>query len=582
MFVDAENGDYRLQPGSPCIDAGNPAAVYNDVDGSRNDMGAYGGPRGNDWTLALVTDEAVSVNRVLSLDGDGDYMQNLSPFGFPLGNSIRTIEAWIYPQPEVNGNAGIIQYGKNDGSGGVCGLIFSHSAPGKLYFWGHLQDIAGDTSFPKNKWYHIAMTYDGVTGRLYVNSSLDASKGLRLNTFMDSSGLTVGYGNVHGYLHALIDEVRIWNVVRTQEEIQATMNTELSGNQLGLVGYWNFDDGRAKDLSRFGNHGELKGNAMIIETDLPTLGEPPFEPSIYQGDLRLTQGLNIFALPLVPETSITASQLAADLGATIVIRIVEDRFQAYVSEQNFGLDFPIEIGKGYIVNVVEPTTYTVTGWPWGTPVSAAPAPPITETWAFVIAGRVDGMEYDDTAGAVREQPLQIRVTNGHTGETRVAPISPSGEFIVPFVDMSRRSVVAVGDEIATQLIGPGGVSLTDPKRHLILPEHLAHASLLTRLSGTPDQARLLQNYPNPFNPETWIPFQLSRASAVEIDIYNLKGYLIRRLNLGHHAAGWYLSRERAAYWDGRNRAGEKISSGIYFYRLHAGDFSAQRKLVVAK
>ena len=47
LFVDAENGDYHLQNSSPCIDAGNPDAQYNDIDGSRNNMGAYGGPGGN-------------------------------------------------------------------------------------------------------------------------------------------------------------------------------------------------------------------------------------------------------------------------------------------------------------------------------------------------------------------------------------------------------------------------------------------------------------------------------------------------------------------------------------------------------
>lgn len=67
-----------------------------------------------------------------------------------------------------------------------------------------------------------------------------------------------------------------------------------------------------------------------------------------------------------------------------------------------------------------------------------------------------------------------------------------------------------------------------------------------------------------------------------IEISDLRRHLIRRLELSSRQAGWYLSREGAAYWDGCNSAGEKVSSGIYFYRLRAGDFSAQRKLVVAK
>ncbi|MCZ6679356.1 MAG: hypothetical protein O7E52_19160 [Candidatus Poribacteria bacterium] len=151
-----------------------------------------------------------------------------------------------------------------------------------------------------------------------------------------------------------------------------------------------------------------------------------------------------------------------------------------------------------------------------------------------------------------------------------------------FVDMSKRSVVAAGDEITTELISPNGLPLTEPKRHSISPEQIAHAYLLTRLSATPDRNRLLQNYPNPFNPETWIPFQLSQPASVAIEVYALNGRFIRRLALGHREAGWHLSRDRAAYWDGRNVAGEKVSSRVYFYRLRAGAFSTQRKLVVAK
>ena len=67
-----------------------------------------------------------------------------------------------------------------------------------------------------------------------------------------------------------------------------------------------------------------------------------------------------------------------------------------------------------------------------------------------------------------------------------------------------------------------------------------------------------------------------------IEIYDLNGRLVRRLDLGGREAGWYTSRGRAAYWDGRNHTGEQVSSGVYVYRLRAGDFSAQRKLVVAK
>ena len=104
--------------------------------------------------------------------------------------------------------------------------------------------------------------------------------------------------------------------------------------------------------------------------------------------------------------------------------------------------------------------------------------------------------------------------------------------------------------------------------------------LLTLL--IPEKTVLLANYPNPFNPETWIPYQLAEPSEVRIGIYDVRGSLVRQLDLGHQSAGMYTTRSRAAYWDGTNDIGEKVSSGVYFCTLTAGDFSATLKMLILK
>ena len=104
--------------------------------------------------------------------------------------------------------------------------------------------------------------------------------------------------------------------------------------------------------------------------------------------------------------------------------------------------------------------------------------------------------------------------------------------------------------------------------------------LLTAL--IPKETSLLPNYPNPFNPETWIPYQLSESAEVTLHIYAVDGRLIRTLTLGHQPAGMYQSKSRAAYWDGRNAQGEPVASGVYFYTLSAGDFTATRKMLIRK
>ena len=92
----------------------------------------------------------------------------------------------------------------------------------------------------------------------------------------------------------------------------------------------------------------------------------------------------------------------------------------------------------------------------------------------------------------------------------------------------------------------------------------------------------MANYPNPFNPETWIPYQLAKSAAVALTIYDMNGEMVRRLVVEHQAAGMYRSRSRAAYWDGRNQLGEAVASGLYFYTLTAGDFTATRRMLILK
>ena len=98
----------------------------------------------------------------------------------------------------------------------------------------------------------------------------------------------------------------------------------------------------------------------------------------------------------------------------------------------------------------------------------------------------------------------------------------------------------------------------------------------------PDKTALLVNYPNPFNPETWIPYNLAHDADVTLTIYDIKGTVVRRLDLGQQKAGYYTDRTKAAYWDGRNNLGELVGSGVYFYQLQAKDFSAIRKMVILK
>ena len=98
----------------------------------------------------------------------------------------------------------------------------------------------------------------------------------------------------------------------------------------------------------------------------------------------------------------------------------------------------------------------------------------------------------------------------------------------------------------------------------------------------PQETALLPNYPNPFNPETWIPYHLAKDANVTLMIYDTKGIVVRQFDLGFQPAGDYTNRIKAAYWDGRNESGEQVVSGVYFYSLSAGGYSATRKMLILK
>ena len=304
--------------------------------------------------------------------------------------------------------------------------------------------------------------------------------------------------------------------------------------------------------------------------------------------VSLSKGLNMLSVPLAPSTPMTAKSLVAMAGATTIITI-DAASQSFVAwtpgAPNDG--FSIEGGNGYIVNVPTDRKFAFVGAPWTDPTEAdateadaAAAPAISskmsqEAWAFVVSGHLEGKPAFDG--------YKVIVRNLRTN-SMITTLVQGDYFAAATADLTRRSVVQVGDVVQVRVIGPDGNFESQTLSFEVTPEHLANAVLSVRLDaiGRPAQNLLLQNYPNPFNPETWIPYQLSEDTPVSISIYDTTGKLIRTLSLGVQTAGFYSSRERAAYWDGRNALGERVASGIYFYQLTTPSFQQTRRLVILK
>ena len=300
-------------------------------------------------------------------------------------------------------------------------------------------------------------------------------------------------------------------------------------------------------------------------------------------DIALESGLNMISIPLMPAESYTAKSLAAKLGASVVIKLdaAKQSFIGYSVAEN-GEGFGIDGSSGYIVNTSAGGVVTFTGTAWQKQSDAAAAAPKVSTaqnaWAFVITSDLQGKETDGTYTVIAK--------NLRTGVIATKNVANDKESVsAVWADLNRKSVVKVGDKLEVTLLDKRGTIVSGPFQRTVTTSdiHNAYLSVQMQVGDVRLKETILgQNFPNPFNPETWIPYQLSQDSNVTIQIYNISGSSIRTLNLGHKSIGSYMTTSTAAYWDGKNDAGEHVSSGIYFYTLQTKNFSATRRMVILK
>lgn len=179
----------------------------------------------------------------LAFDGSGDYVYvgNVPV----LAGGKTTLEAWV----KINSyspHAPIIKKGHT-----YWGLAITNT--GKLEWANDYSPNSGTISagsaVPLNTWTHVAVVVDGTSCKFYVNGILNGTN--TISSFSDiSTGTYIGYENNNGYfLNGSLDEVRVWNVVRSEGEIQTAMNTELTGTETGLKAYYKFNQTSGNTLA---------------------------------------------------------------------------------------------------------------------------------------------------------------------------------------------------------------------------------------------------------------------------------------------------------------------------------------------
>ena len=313
--------------------------------------------------------------------------------------------------------------------------------------------------------------------------------------------------------------------------------------------------------------------------------------------ITLHQRVNLIGLPLQDSRITRVSDLFAlegiidNVPAIVVTDNGEFKLVGRAGDEG---DIEITGGQAFILIAHQAETVPISGDGWTNTSGTAAAPPVA--MGGIVADDVTPIlalsgSIGSHAGGWGKMPhlrsgFRVILKNRSTGR-EVATVTADDEagYRLTIVDIETGRAAQIGDilEISAQSLDTSiGV---ESLRYTVTAEDVKRSriQLPTLVSyEMPAETQLLANYPNPFNPETWIPYRLAEDASVALTIYDGSGQIVRTLNVGHQVAAAYESRPKAAYWDGRNEVGEPVASGVYFYYLSAGDFSATRKMVILK
>ena len=308
--------------------------------------------------------------------------------------------------------------------------------------------------------------------------------------------------------------------------------------------------------------------------------------------ITLNQGYNVIGLPLNDSRIMRVGDLFAleGIGGNVHVIILTDGGEVKaVGRAGDPGDIPITGGQSFILAAQRAAAVTISGDAWANNSETAAAPPVT----------LKGVEVGDTTpvlglrGAVVDQGtgvnqvgLRVTIKNLSTGRAVAAVTAPAeAGYRLTVVDIETGRAATIGDTLEISAQSPNPFIGVEPLRYTVTAEDVKQSLIqLPELVvyEIPAETQLLPNYPNPFNPETWIPYRLAEEALVTLTIYDQTGQVVRTLDVGHQIASVYENRSRAIYWDGRNDVGEQVASGVYFYHLSAGDYSATRKMLILK
>ncbi len=269
---------------------------------------------------------AETPDSVLSFDGLSSYVDLANGISALIDNQI-TVEAWAYSNDLLQKSKyrAIASDKYPDGGKKIKFELYLNQADDKLsggFYDRSWYSVSSDSGFPMKEWVHVAASYGGESIKLYQNGNL-IQESNNLNRSLPTTGSGWRIGRRHAsskpsnLWNGKITEVRIWNRVRSADEIQADMHHRLTGNETGLVGYWPLNEGDGTivlDKTANEKHGTIYGAAQWVTDSELQLEPPPPETTpeanylMFQDSVLSFDGINDY-VELPPASLPTGNQI---------------------------------------------------------------------------------------------------------------------------------------------------------------------------------------------------------------------------------------------------------------------------------
>ena len=440
----------------------------------------------------------------------------------------------------------------------------------------------------------VHVSVEGIPARATFNTAIEIEFDLSISSNISMIHVPLQVMTVNGVAQDITSIAELYDVLGGADTVNFLITHDSQTQQ--WHSYFGISDtGTPADKALTDATGIIAG--MIASTSIRLGGNPLGTNG--NSTITLNRGLNLVGLPLRDSRITRVSDLFAldGIGDNVpAIILTDDGEFKLVGQVDDLADIETTGGQSFILNTQQAATVEISGEGWyntspiatASPVRNADShPPITRikvtdtTPILALRGVIVNEETD-----LKMEGLPVIVKNLSTGRaiTTVTGRDEMG-YRITTVDMETMRAATIGDSLEISARSPDPFIGVEPLQYTITAEDVRQG--LIKLPALvayeiPAETELLANYPNPFNPETWIPYRLAEDAFVTLTIYDGNGRVVRTLNVGHRIAAVYESQSKAIYWNGKNNLGEQAASGVYFYHLSAGNYSATRKMLILK